>query len=104
MVIVEQFEVLDNDQVSAQYLEMPTDATAIITALADVGVLIVNWYPNAHFGCEEVITWTEFLTGYDPGLFVPTITEYAKHNPDWPPSAPKFRMVVEELTRLRSNR
>ncbi|WP_298337646.1 hypothetical protein [Ferrimicrobium sp.] len=82
---------------------MTGDPTALVTALVNVGTLIVGWYPNAHFGQNEILTWIYLLDGFDPALFVPAIVEYAKQNPDWPPSAPKFRIAVEELTRRRKN-
>jgi hypothetical protein len=101
MAIAKLSEVLNNYQPSN--LGVSGDEAAIVTALATVGALIVGWYPNAHFGRDEVFTWVYLLDGFDPELFVPAIIEYAKQNPDWPPTAPQFRIVVDEVTRRRRN-
>ncbi|MHB1734852.1 MAG: hypothetical protein ACYCU8_15685, partial [Ferrimicrobium acidiphilum] len=82
MAIAKLSEVLDNYQPSN--LGASGDEAAIVGALAAVGALIVGWYPNAHFGRDEVFTWVYLLDGFDPELFVPAIIEYAKQNPDWP--------------------
>ncbi len=101
MAIARLSEVLNSCQTPA--LEVTGDPTALVTALVNVGTLILGWYPNAHFGQNEILTWIYLLDGFDPALFVPAIIEYAKQNPDWPPSAPKFRIAVEELTRRQKN-
>jgi hypothetical protein len=101
MASTELAEVLHNYKTEA--LNVSDDTRPVFNALANVGALIIGWYPNATFGREEMLTWSYLLDGYDPELFVPAIAEYAKTNPDWPPSAPQFRIVVDELTRRRHN-
>jgi hypothetical protein len=94
---IQMVELVDNVGFSpgSQYAIVESDE--FHEALAAVGKLILGWWQHAHFGQDELLTWSILLQGLDPAFFIPALALYAEQHPDWPPSGPQFSQCVKQL-------
>ena len=76
-------------------------APEIIEALSHVAGLLLGWY--AKFECNKnmMTSWGFLLRDLDSTLFIPAVEVWAEAHPDWPPTAPQFRQIVEQLRQER---
>lgn len=60
-------------------------------------VLLRGWYQNFKPTPEDMKTWIYLMRDLDPELYIPAAEEWGRTQPDWSPTAPQFRQVVERL-------
>lgn len=76
-------------------------APEIITALGHVVSLLLGWYPKVEYNKNTINSWGFLLRDLDSALFIPATEVWGKTHPDWPPTAPQFRQMVEQLQQER---
>ena len=59
--------------------------------------LLRGWYQNFKPTAEDMKTWIYLMRDLDPELFIPAVEEWGRNQPEWAPTAPQFRQVVERL-------
>ncbi len=66
-------------------------------ALKKVLRLFKGWYRSFQPDGTTLSDWGELLNGRDPSLFVPAAHTWTEVNRKWPPEAPEFAKLVEDL-------
>ncbi len=67
------------------------------TALAGAVALMAGWYQSLKLGSDEPRAWAFLVRGLDASVFIPAAMARAAEHPDWAPTAPQFRQMVERL-------
>ncbi|MDA8330058.1 MAG: hypothetical protein M0027_02395 [Candidatus Dormibacteraeota bacterium] len=67
------------------------------TALAGAVALLAGWYQSLKLGSDDLRAWAFLVRGLDASLFIPAAMAWAAEHPDWAPTAPQFRQMVERL-------
>ena len=74
--------------------ELPVVASL---AMSSAIVLLRGWYQNFRPTTEDMKTWIYLMRDLDAELFIKAAEEWGRTQPDWAPTAPQFRQVVERL-------
>ena len=82
---------------SIEEAHKPMAATKAVIAL------FRGWYRSFHPDGNTLSSWAFLLQDLDPSLFTPAARIWALANTQWPPEAPQFRALVEDLERKQSN-
>ncbi len=71
----------------------PVAALAMNGAIA----LLRGWYQNFKPTTEDMKAWVYLTRDLDPTLFIKAAEEWGRTHPDWAPTGPQFRQMVEQL-------
>ncbi len=74
--------------------DLPGDSSL---AMNSAVLLLRGWYQNFKPTAEDMKTWIYLMRDLDPELFIPAAEEWGRTQPEWAPTAPQFRQVVERL-------
>ena len=70
-----------------------------VTSLATNGAiaLLRGWYQNFRPTTEDMKAWASLMRDLDPTLFIKAAEKWGRAQPEWAPTGPQFRQMVEQL-------
>lgn len=60
-------------------------------------ILLRGWYQNFKPTTEDMKTWVYLMRDLDPTLFITAAEKWGRTQPEWAPTGPQFRQIVEQL-------